>query len=89
MFLSDAVRVFTMAAEAPLKPGVRIMNAAATKMNVEPNVPAMIRAWYPDTDLDLSHYEQPGHECDSLFEISFVREELGFIPNADPAPTEA
>ncbi len=88
MFLSDAVRVFATAAEAPHKPGVRIMNAAATKMNVEPNVPEMIRAWYPDTDLDLSHYEQPGHECDSLFDISLIREELGFVPNADPSSTE-
>ena len=88
MFLSDAVRVFTVAAEAPHKPGVRIMNATGPKTNVEPNVPAILRAWYPDADLDLSHYEQPGHECDSLFDISLIREELGFIPNEDPVPTE-
>lgn len=85
MLLSDAVRVFTLAAEAPHKPGVRIMNAVGKQACVEDTVPEVIRAWYPDIadGIDLSYYERPGHERDALFDIRRVREELGFEPECD------
>ena len=35
------------------------------------------------TDIDFSHYEQPGHERDSLYDNSLVREELGFVPKVN------
>lgn len=85
MYASDAVRCFTTAAEAPLKPGVRIMNAVAAQACAADTIPDIIRAWYgSDADrLDLSHYERPGHERDPVFAISRIKEELGFVPERD------
>jgi UDP-glucose 4-epimerase len=82
MYLSDAVRCLTMAAEAPHQPGVRIMNAVGAQACVACTVPEIVRAWYGDDaeKLDLSHYEQPGHERDPVFDITRIREELGFVP---------
>ncbi len=82
MYASDAVRCFAMAAEAPFKPGVRILNAVGAQACAEDTVPEILRAWYgPDADrIDLSHYERPGHERDPVFDISRIREELGFAP---------
>ena len=82
LYLSDAVRCFTMAAEAAPKVGVRIMNAVGSKACVAAPVPEILRAWYgADADaLDMSHYERPGHERDPLYTIDRVREEIGFIP---------
>lgn len=82
MSLSDTVRCLTMAAEAPIKPGVRIMNAVGTRACADDPVPVIIRSWYGrDAEkIDLSHYERPGHEQDPLFDISRIREELGFVP---------
>ena len=82
MFLSDTVRCFTMAAEAPHKPGVRIMNAVGAQACVQDTVPEIIRAWYgADADkIDLSHYERPGHEKDPVYDISRIEAELGFVP---------
>jgi len=84
MVLSDAVRVFTMSAESPMKPGVRVMNAVGPKVFAEDTVPEIMRAWYPDLKIDLSHYERPGHEHDPIFDIRRVREEIGFVPEFDP-----
>lgn len=82
MYLSDAVACFAQALEAPLKPGVRIMNAvAATACTLDP-VPDVLRAWFgPDADrLDFAHYEQPGQERDAVYSIRRIREEIGFVP---------
>jgi UDP-glucose 4-epimerase len=82
MYLSDAVRCFTMASESAHKSGVRIMNAVGTQACAKDTVPEIIRAWYGrDADkIDLSHYERPGHERDPVFEIDRIRDELGFVP---------
>jgi len=84
MALSDAVRLFTMAAQAPHKAGVRIMNAVAPKAAVATTVPEVIRTWLPDADIDLSHYERPGHEKDTVYDVSRVKEELGFVAEILP-----
>lgn len=82
MYASDAVRCLAMAAQAPLKPGVRIMNAVGAQACAADTVPEILRAWYgPDADrIDLSHYARPGHERDPVYDISRIREELGFVP---------
>lgn len=82
MYASDAVRCFRMAAEAPLTPGVRILNAVGAQACAEDTVPEIIRSWYGrDADrLDLSCYERPGHERDPVFDISRIKHELGFVP---------
>lgn len=85
MKLSDTVRCFTMAAEAPHKPGVRIMNAVGSQANVADTVPALLRSWYGEDaeQIDFSHYEQPGNERNPVYDITRIREELGFVPEVD------
>jgi len=86
MSLSDAVRAFTLAAEAPRKPGVRVMNAAAPKAWVKDPMAKVLRAWYGD-GFDVSHYEQPGHEFDSVYDVGRIEDELGFVARVlPPAP---
>ena len=82
MYLSDTVRCFTLAAEAPPKPGVRIMNAVGVQAAVAEPVPVILRSWYGNEvdKLDLSHYEQPGHERDALYATARIEAELGFVP---------
>ena len=78
MALSDAVRTFTLATEAPMKPGLRIMNAAGPKAWVSVPVAEILRNWWGD-DVDLSPFELPGHEYDSVYDVSRIRNELGFV----------
>ena len=82
MYLSDTVRCLTLAAEAAHKAGVRIMNAVGAEACAEDTVPEIIHAWYgADADeIDLSHYERPGHERDPVYEIRRIEQELGFVP---------
>ena len=82
MYLSDTVRCLTLAAEAPLKPGVRILNATGAQACVAEPVPVILRAWYgADADqIDFSHYERPGHERDAVYDITRIKAELGFVP---------
>ena len=77
MALSDAVHAFQLAVEAPHKPGVRIMNAAPPKAWVADPVAEILRNWWKD-DVDLSYFEQPEHEYDSVFDVSQIRKELNF-----------
>ncbi len=79
MYLSDAVRCFSMAALAPHKSGVRIMNAVGAQANAGDTVAEIIRGWYGD-DVDVSHYQRPGHERDPIYQIDRIKEELGFVP---------
>ena len=85
MYASDAVRCFTVAAGAPFQPGLRIMNAVGAQACAGDTVPEILRAWYgSDADrIDLSHYERPGHERDPLYDISRIRQEIGFVPERD------
>lgn len=82
MFLSDTVRCLIAAVEAPYKAGVRILNAVGGQSCTAVPVPELLRSWYgSDVDtMDLSHYEQPGRERDPVYDISKIREELGFVP---------
>ena len=78
MARSDAVRAFTMAAESPYRPGVRIMNAAGPKAWVAVPVVEILRNWWGN-DVDLSFFEEPGHEYDSVYDVRRIAEELGFV----------
>ncbi len=75
--LSDAVRAFTLAAEAPYRAGVRIMNAVGPRAWVADPVADVLRSWW-GADVDLSHYECPGHEYDSIFDPRRIKTEIGF-----------
>lgn len=82
MYLSDTVRCLTLAAAAPHKPGVRILNAVGAQAAVAEPVPVILRAWFGDDadKLDLAHYERLGHERDALYDITRIQAELGFVP---------
>ena len=82
MFLSDTVRCLIAAAEAPFKPGVRILNAVGNQACVAVPVPELLRSWYGEEadNVDFSHYERLGHEKDPVYDITQIREELGFVP---------
>lgn len=82
MFLSDTVRCLIAAIEAPHKPGVRILNAVGAQACTAVPIPELLRSWFGDDAgaIDFSHYEQPGREKDPVYDISRIREELGFVP---------
>ena len=87
MARSDVVRAFTLAAQAPYKPGVRIMNATGPKAWVADPVAEILRAWWGDDvgdEVDVSHFEQPGHEYDSVYRVNRIKEELGFVAQRLP-----
>lgn len=88
MARSDAVRAFTMAAEAPYKPGVRIMNATGPQAWVADPVVRVLRGWWGD-EIDLSCFEQPGHEYDSVFQVKRIEQELGFVAGRLPSMQNA
>lgn len=83
MNLTDAVRAFVMSVEASYKPGVRIMNAAGPKAWTSVPVSEILRNWWGD-DVDLSYFEQPGHEYDSVYEVTCIKQEIGFIASHLP-----
>lgn len=77
MTLRDAVRAFQLAAESPLRPGVRIMNATAPKAWTSAPTAEVLRHWWPEAD--VSHFEQPDHTFDAAYAVDRIREELGFV----------
>ena len=83
MALRDAVRAFTLAAEAPYKPGVRIMNATGPKAWVADPVVDILRNWWGN-EVDLSYFEHPDHTYDSVYDVQCIRDELGFVADVLP-----
>jgi UDP-glucose 4-epimerase len=83
MALSDAVRAFSMATEAPYRPGVRIMNATGPKAWVADPVADILGNWWGH-DVDLSYFQQPGHEFDAVYDVSRIERELGFVAERLP-----
>jgi nucleoside-diphosphate-sugar epimerase len=83
MALSDAVCAFSLAVEAPHQQGVRIMNACGPKAWAKDPVADILRNWFGD-EMDLSHFEQAGHEQDAVYTCSRIREELGFTAQVLP-----
>ena len=78
MALSDATRVFTLAAQAPYRAGVRLMNAAGPKAWTAVPVVEILRNWW-GTDVDLSFFQETGHEYSSVFDVNLIKQELGFV----------
>jgi UDP-glucose 4-epimerase len=78
MALSDAVRAFTLAAEAKYQRGVRILNAAAPEAWTAVPVADILSEWW-GKDVDLSHFRLPGHEYDSVYDVRRIEQELGFV----------
>ncbi len=78
MRLRDAVRAFTLAAEAPHRPGVRAMNCAAPTAWTKHPVAEVLRSWWGH-DVDVSHFERTGHERDAVYDVGRIEQELGFV----------
>lgn len=78
MQLEDGVRVFSMAAEAPFQRGVRTMNAAAPVITSTRPTHQVLEDWYGEI-YDLSAYDVEGHQFDTVFDVSLIERELGFV----------
>jgi nucleoside-diphosphate-sugar epimerase len=78
MVRSDAVRAFRLAVESPCQPGMRIMNAAGPRAWAADPVATILRGWW-GADVDVSPFEKPGHEYDSVFDVNRIKKELGFV----------
>jgi nucleoside-diphosphate-sugar epimerase len=83
MCLSDTLRLIALALDAPHTPGVRIMNASAPVAWAKDPVADVLRGWYGD-GVDVSYFEQPCHEWDSVYDVNRVRETYGFVAERLP-----
>lgn len=81
MLLADAVRAFTLAAEAPYQPGVRILNATAARAWASAPTADILRHWWGD-ETDLSYFAQPGNDYASAYDVRAIERELGFTATA-------
>jgi UDP-glucose 4-epimerase len=78
MTLRDAVTAFTLAVESQLRPGVRTLNAAGPRAWVSQPVSEVLKSWY-GKDVDTSHFDQREHAWAGVFDVSKIREQLGFV----------
>lgn len=83
MLLPDAVKAFTLAAEAEFKPGVRIMNATGPRIWATAPTAEVLRNWYGN-EVDVSPFLRPGHEYDGVYDVRRIREEIGFVAEMLP-----
>ena len=77
MFLSDAIRAFSLAVLSPLKPGVRILNTAAERIWATVPTADFLEHWWGN-EVDLSYFRKPGNEFRGVYSVDLIREELGF-----------
>lgn len=77
MLLSDAVKAFTLAAEAPFKSGIRIMNATAPLIYAKAPTSDVLRKWWGNK-LDYSYFENPDNKYAGVYDVSLIKKELGF-----------
>ena len=83
MALSDAVRVFALAAEAEHRPGVRVMNAAGPRAWAADPVASILSNWWGH-EVDVSYFRRAGHEYDSAYDVRLIERELGFVAQRLP-----
>lgn len=88
--VGDIVAAIRCCVEAPPQPGVRTFNAVGPTASCDDPVPAVLRSVLgaAAAKLDLSHYEQPGHEFDPLFDMSAIRQALGYSPRLTVRPQQ-
>ncbi|MFT5377125.1 MAG: nucleoside-diphosphate-sugar epimerase [Candidatus Latescibacterota bacterium] len=77
MVVDDAVDLFALAIEAPLKPGLRIVNGACKKWWSSVSTAEQLRHWYGE-HIDVSFYERPENKYASAFATTRLEAELGF-----------
>ena len=77
MVVDDAVALFVLAVESPLKPGLRIVNGVASRNWGTVPTADQLRHWWGEK-VDVSYFEQPGNEYVSVFDTTGLQEEFGF-----------
>lgn len=77
MVVDDAVKLFALAVESPLKPGLRIVNGVASRVWSMVPTAVQLRHWWGDK-VDLSYFERPGNEYASPFDTTRLEQEFGF-----------
>lgn len=77
MFLSDAIRAFSLAVLSPIKPGVRILNTAAERIWATVPTAEFLENWWRN-DVDLSFFRESGNEFRSVYSVDRLSDELGF-----------
>jgi hypothetical protein len=89
MNLTNAVRLFAQAVEAPHKPGLRILNATARNAWTADPVADIFRNWWGNS-VDISYFEQHGNEYASAFDVTRIRDEFGVdIKQSVDVPTHS
>jgi hypothetical protein len=85
--VADAITALAAMAERPAGAGFHRVNLVARQIRSSMPTADTVRLLFgPGADgLDLSHYEQAGHESDSLYATSRITELFGFRPVIDPA----
>lgn len=83
--LSDILRCFILAVEAPEKMGVRTITAVGPSAFTKEPVAKVMSSWYGDKsqDIDMSHHEKPGNEFAPIYDTDAARIELGFEAQVD------
>ncbi len=77
MVVDDAVNLFSLAIESPLKPGYRVVNGVADRWWSSTPTAEQLCHWWGG-EVDVSYFERPGNEYANAFDSSRVKEALGF-----------
>jgi UDP-glucose 4-epimerase len=85
--VADAIRALVTMASRTAGPGFHRVNLVAGRIRSSRPTAETIRWLYGPraSGLDLSAYNRPGHESDSLYTTSRITELFGFRPVIDPA----
>jgi len=88
VLLSDVLGAIQAVLQTPLRPGAHVYNVVAPDAASEDAVIDVLRAQFSARldALDLSWYEQSGHEHGPLYAMDKIRNELGFVPQQSTRP---
>jgi UDP-glucose 4-epimerase len=78
MSMKDAVAAFSLALQTDLGPGFRIFNAGPQRAWTEVPVATLLDRWF-DGQVSAPHYQSELHAFDSVFDVSAIADELGFV----------
>jgi len=77
MVLDDAVDLFILAVETPLKPGLRIVNGVCTHAWSKVPTAEQLRHWWGN-QVDISYFEKPENRYAAIFDTARLKQELRF-----------
>ena len=74
----DAIKAVRLALDKPSEGGFCAVNIVAKQSSLGATVRQLVATWAPEWAPDLSSYERPEHERDSVFSTKLAQQELGF-----------